>query len=366
MKTNGFLLLERGKKMKNLEKLKIVLAGMIILVLCIGIGFKIYKEKMSKNADIHVNLSLEDKVMDNTIWCGTFNLLWNDLKDLAGQDIVFSPQLEIVNRLNKGTFTTKELNENSYYKVVDTPSLDLKKKIENELQEKFKETSDILNDFSWGNYNEKDYFLYTMLKKEFEFENEFTELKNGTFNNTKNVQYFGIDASTKEFVRKQVEVLYYKDTNHFAIKLKTKGDDEIILTRGNDKTSFKEIYDAILKENEDYQGNKSFGENDTLKIPNLNFKVKKEFTELEHKEFTFANGENYFIDKALQTIQLELNKKGGKVKSEAGMDVKNCGLKDSENSRHFHLDHTFTLFLKEKESNLPYLAIQIEDINQFR
>lgn len=352
--------------MKNLEKLKIVLAGMIILVLCIGIGFKTYKEKIPKNADIHVNLSLEDKVIDNTIWCGTFNLLWNDLKGLAGQDIVFSPQLEIVNHLNKGTFTTKELNENSYYKIVDRPSLDLKKKIENELQEKFKETSDILNDFSWGNYNEKDYFLYTMLKKEFAFENEFTELKNGTFNNTKDVQYFGIDASTKEIVRKQVEVLYYKDANHFAIKLKTKSDDEIILTRGNDKTSFKEIYDAILKENEDYQGNKTFGENDTLKIPNLNFKVKKEFIELENKEFTFANGENYFIGKVLQTIQLELNKKGGKVKSEAGMDVKNCGLKDSENSRHFHLDHTFTLFLKEKESHLPYLAIQIEDINQFK
>lgn len=158
----------------------------------------------------------------------------------------------------------------------------------------------------------------------------------------------------------------FASTNHFAIKLKTKGDDEIILTRGNDQTSFKEIYYAILKENEDYQGNKTFGENDTLKIPNLNFKVKKEFTELENKAFIFANGENYFIDKALQTIQLELNKKGGKVKSEAGMDVKNFSLKDSENPRHFHFDNTFTLFLKEKESNLPYLAIQIEDINSFK
>ena len=204
-----------------------------------------------------------------------------------------------------------------------------------------------------------------MLKKEFEFEEEFTELKKDTFKDTKNIDYFGIDSTTKDSVRNQVEVLYYKDQDYFAIKLNTKTEDEIILTRGITETSFQGIYNSLLEESKSYKGSKTFGEEDTLKIPNLNFKVKKQFTELENKELTFTNGKKYYIDKALQTIQFELNKKGGKVKSEAGMGLQKSSLKDSENPRYFHFDNTFTLFLKEKEKNLPYLAIQIDDINKF-
>lgn len=347
------------------NKIKIGLAGLMVLAFSIGIGLKVTTEKNKENADLNVILSLEDKIVDNSIWCGTFNLIWNDLKELAGKDITFPQQLEMVSNLNKGTFTTKELNENSYYKVVDTPSLDLKKKIEKEIKEKFNESSDILDDFDWENYTSNDYFLYAMLKKEFEFESEFTELKKDRFKNVKNIKYFGIDANTEESVRNQVEVLYYKDQDHFAIKLKTKSEEEIILTKGRNETSFKEIYDSILKENENYSGSKTFGETDTLKIPNLNFKVKKEFIELENKEFSFANGEKYYIDKALQTIQLELNQKGGKVKSEAGMGVLNFSSTGEANPRHFDFDDTFVLFLKEKENSLPYLAIQVGDIKQF-
>ena len=62
-------------------------------------------------------LSLEDEIQNDTIWCGTFQLIWNDLKnDLAKQDIVFTPQLEVVENLNKETFTVKDISEEYYYK----------------------------------------------------------------------------------------------------------------------------------------------------------------------------------------------------------------------------------------------------------
>ena len=33
-------------------------------------------------------LTLEDEIQNDSIWCGTFQLIWNDLKnDLAKQDI---------------------------------------------------------------------------------------------------------------------------------------------------------------------------------------------------------------------------------------------------------------------------------------
>ena len=95
-------------------------------------------------------LSLDDKIQENTIWCGTFQLIWNDLKnDLAKQDIVFDPQLKVIENLNKETFTVNDLSDKYFYKKIGTPSIALKKEIEKAIKEKFNEKSDILDDFQW-------------------------------------------------------------------------------------------------------------------------------------------------------------------------------------------------------------------------
>ena len=166
----------------------IVLALIIILiVMFVALYFyeidKVRSETEGKHSssvisNFNVVPSLEDEITENTTWCGTFNLIWNDLKnDIAKQDIVFENQPEIVNNLNKGTFNTSYLSDKSYYKVYGTPSIELKQRIENAIKEKFNETSDILNDFDWENRGPRDYFLYAMLKKEFEFPKVFTKLK---------------------------------------------------------------------------------------------------------------------------------------------------------------------------------------------
>ena len=113
------------------NKIKTILTGIIAILLLVAIT---YKEKIVKNeyqnTDLNIVLSLEDEINKNSVWCGTFNLIWNDLKkDLVKQDIVFSPQLEMVKHLNKGTFTEKELKEKDYYKVIVKPTFSLKKQI---------------------------------------------------------------------------------------------------------------------------------------------------------------------------------------------------------------------------------------------
>ncbi len=317
------------------------------------------------NNDINIVLSLEDKITENTAWCGTFNLIWNDLKNnLAKQDIEFTPQLETVKNLNKGTFNTSHLSKDSYYKTYGVPSLALKQEIEKAIKEKFDETSDILDSFDWENHGPEDYFLYAMLKKQFEFPNVFTELEDGKFGNYENVKYFGIDASTEEAVRNQVEVLYYNSKNDFAVKLLTKQNDEVIITRGSQKETFKEIYEEVEQKDEKYEGNHNFEKIDTLKVPNIKFDLKKEIEELENKQFEFANKEVYHIGKALQTIQFELDKKGGKIKSEAGMMVDKAAIMLPEEPREFSIDDTFTMFLKEEGKDLPYFATKIANITK--
>ena len=239
--------------MKKRILIGVIAIVIIVSVVCVSVSFlnlQNIKDNVN-NANISIVTSLEDKIGDNAAWCGTFNLIWNDLKnDLAKQDIKFAENSDAVDNLNKGTFTTNELSESSYYKTYGTPTLELKAEIEKAIKEKFNETSDILDSFNWEGHTEKDYFLYSMLKKEFEYAKEFDKLDNGTFEKYNNVRYFGINGRTKDQVREQVEVLYYNSEDDFALKIQTKSDDEIIVSVGNKEDSFLDIYNNIMSERE--------------------------------------------------------------------------------------------------------------------
>lgn len=344
------------------------------------LGFEVYNdvvesiegEDNSKIEDssgkISTVLTLEDEIQADTIWCGTFQLIWNDLKnDLAKQDIVFSPQLEVVENLNKETFTIDDISEESYYKKIGTPSIELKEEIENAIKEKFNETSSILDDFDWENARPEDYFLYVMLKKEFEFETEFEEVENGKFGEYDDIEFFGIETDETGSLRSQVQVLYYDSKDNFAIKLKTKQNDEVILCKNPEGNTFNEIYQNILTKQSEYDGEEYLQEGELLKIPNIKIDEKNEITEVENKSFLFSNGDEYKISKALQTIEFELDRKGGRITSEAGMMVQKQSIEfEPEEKREFFIDNTFAIFLVEEEKDTPYFAGFINDITKFQ
>ena len=313
-------------------------------------------------------LSLEDEIQNDTIWCGTLQLIWNDLKnDLAKQDIVFTPQLKVAENLNKETFTTDDISEEYYYKKIGTPSLTLKQEIEKGIKDKFNEKSDILDDFEWEGRDPKDYFLYVMLKKEFQFEKAFEELANGAFGDYNDVEYFGIESDDMDELNRQVYVLYYNSKDDFAIKLLTEQEDEVILCKNPEGKTFNEIYKNIMKEEEKYTGHKYIQDGELLKVPNITLKEKNEFKEIQEKTFYFSNGDSYEIEKAIQTIEFELDREGGRIKSEAGMMVMfESAMIETVEKREFFIDNTFAIFLIEEGKNTPYFAGKINDITKFQ
>ena len=313
--------------------------------------------------NLEIVTSLEDTISDNSAWCGTFNLIWNDLKEVyAKQDIDFGIPSDIVDHLNKGTFTIEQLSEDSYYKNHGIPTLELKAEIEKAIKDKFDEESDILDELEW-NGSPHYRILYCMLKKEFKFPKVFTKLAEGTFGANQTATYFGIDSSTKEDVRNQVKVLYYNSENDFAVKLLTKQNDEVILTVGRDENNFLDIYNGILSEAENYEGSYAFKEMDQLKIPHIKFDLKEDIDEVIGKPFLFADGSEWVIYKALQTIQFELDEEGGKIKSEAAIAMRDNAVVIMDEPRNFYVDETFTIFLIEEGRELPYFAAKISDIN---
>lgn len=332
-----------------------------------------------KVKNVQIVPTMQDSISEDAAWCATFQLVWNDMKnEVVKQDIVYTPQLEIAKHLNQEEFTEDMLSEEYYYKVYGLKTLELKEKIEKGIQEKFNETSDILEDFDWSedalDHSEdtkaRRYFFYTMLRRDFEFPKEFTELVKASFaGKYEDVEYFGIEKDTEEVVREQVKVLFYKNTEEYAVLLNTKTGDEVVLYRTKEGDNFQEIYERMLKEEEEYQGLKVFEGTDTLKVPNLKIGEKKVYEEFEGKEFPTADPSYPVAEimKAIQTVEFELNKKGGSIKSESGIDmIMKNSLPIAREPRNFNFDDTFTIFLREKGKEKPYFAAKISDITKFQ
>lgn len=371
--------------MKNKKLLiSIIIIAILIIILLtlilISKNRKIRATDLEKTNEITVVPTMNDEITADSSWCGTFQLVWNDMKnEVVKQDVIFTPQLKIVDNLNKEDFDESMLSEEYYYKIYGLKTLNLKRKIENGIKEKFNQTSEILNDFDWtdnglDNPNDtsyKRYFFYTMLYRKFEFLQEFDKLKNDKFGNEyENVKYFGIDKNTKNSIGNQMKVLYYYSKDDFAVLINTKTNDEVIFCKNPIGKTFNEIYLNMNEKTNKYNGSKSFKSIDEFKAPCLTFNEKKEYKELENKRFpindpVYNEGEIY---KAIQTIKLSLDEKGGEIKSEAAIDMMmTSGMSSKpEEPRYFYIDDTFTLFLREKGKSKPYFAGRIDDITKFQ
>ncbi len=356
----------------------------MVLLVCWIFWYFLLSNKTTRKSDwdLHVLTSIDDKVIGDSMWCGTFQLVWNDMiNEVVKQDVEFSPQLKIVKNLNKQSFTNRQLSPNSYYSKFWLLTLDLKEKIENWIKEKFNEASDILNQLDWSNVpqsddyyswkNVKRYWFYAMLKKTFQFENVFDQLDNWKFAEKYfNIKYFWIKWGSDSSLYKQVYVYYYNSENDFAVALKTKEWEDVILARWIKWNSFVDVYNNILKYREKYGWKHNFTSDDYLKVPELKVKTLTEFSELENKDFYADNWDICSIDKALQTIELKLDKEWWEIKSEAliTMERTTSALYDfSEiDNRYFYFDKPYIMFLKEEDKDLPYFAAQISDITLFQ
>lgn len=338
------------------------------------LGFKVFdnvesvydKKELKETKGVEVVPTLSDKVSADTSWCPTFQLIWNDFKnDIVKEDIKFDEKSDILDNLNKEDFTTKDISDNYYYKIYGRKNLELKNKIETAIKEKFNQTSDILDQFDWssdaldsGEDVIDRYFLYSMLYREFEFNKKFDTF-NDKFKEIENVKYFGIIKDNDE-IRGQIKVYYYNDENDFAIKLITKNNDEVIVIKNPKGETFEEIYNNIKgKETTD------FNSDDNFMMPKIDFNVLREYNELENKKIETVDG-IYTIEKAIQSIKFSLDEKGGKVKSEAGMDVKFETTASDKKNRNFYVDDTFALLLKESNKEKPYFALRVDDISKFQ
>lgn len=351
--------------------------SMLFLILTIFIAFQSYsfachKKKVKAIETIETKDTVDTKIdrelafvpvnetKGNRIWVGTFQLIWNDLVD----DIIKAPvefidyKSPLAESLNKKGFMTSDISDDSYYKKYGYMTPELKKEIEKNLKEKLNEKSDILDTLDWNPLN---FLLYAMLKKDFEYPYEFEILKNKKFMN-EDIKAFGLYRDAKYELRRNVRVLFYNGKDDFAVKLITKGNDEVILYSTNNNLTLEENYKILNKKTENYKGDRAFLDEDSLMVPNINFNALYKYDEFKGKRI---KNSDFMIDTAIQTVKFKLDNKGGSLKSEAAIVLTTCALPEEKEYRDFIFNKPFILFLKEKDKNVPYFIAEFKNAELF-
>lgn len=269
----------------------------------------------------------------------------------------------LVDELNKRTFTKDMLSEEDYYIKVGQTSPKLKEEIKKELAQKFNiSTSNVLDEIDFENDTNAimGYTVYSMLIKNFEFLVPFDKLGGFRFNDNEGyVEYFGINNASDESLNQNVEVLFYNNQNDFAVKLKTKENEELILYMNETYTSFNDMYNEIEEKSEKYLGDKTFNQSDELKVPYINVDTIINYDELCGK--IIKDTDQMYISNAIQNVKFILNEKGGNLVSEAAVVSEYNSL--AENARFFNFTKPFVLFMKEENKSKPYFSLKVDNVN---
>lgn len=351
-------LIHRGKKelrktliKKGFDEMNKV-SKVVVIILCIvlisGVAYAatvIYNNYIKNNTNHKVTMNPTyqttiNKNTKNNLWIGTLDLAWKDLEEKIGLNKIEleGEKPQIVNDLNESTFSKEMLDPNDYKINVERTVTD-------------------------------GYKIDATLKKELNFLeafDNFSDTYKWTFGDNKKeyIKYFGINNASLEKMNQNVEVLFYNPigngnllSNDFAVKLKTKEGDEIILYRTNDKKSFDEYFEDIKLKTNQYKGSTQFSEDDELRIPYIRINGMISYNELYGKEIKNSNG--LYIYDVIQNVNFSLNEKGCNLSSKASMVSEYMG--EGNDTKFCYFNDTFILFMKEKDSNRPYFALKVDN-----
>ena len=339
------ILIKKGFDDMN-KSLKVLLIVILVGTLLSGVvyaGAVIYNNyiKNNRNHNISMNPSYQSTIDENIInnlWVGTLDIAWKELESQLEMDKIDlqDGNLPVVDDLNSSTFTKDMLDSNDYSISVERTET-------------------------------QGYKIDTSLNKELNFAipfDNFSDMYEWKFGDSEEIiKYFGINNASSEEMNKNVEILFFNRENensarsdNFAIKLKTKEGDEIILYRTNENKNFDEYYKDIQNKASSYTESKEFLEGDELRIPFVRVNGMIAHNELYGK---FIKDTNMYFADVIQNVNFNLNDKGCNLSSEVTLVTEVTGI--GMEPRFCYFDDQFVIFMKEANSDQPYFALKVDN-----
>jgi hypothetical protein len=308
----------------------------------------------------------------SAIWCASFQLAWDRLKnDVAKGPVKIENAQAVADRLNAAEFPEKSLDLESYYAAAGLAKDGIVKKILDDMARRFPEgPTPELREATEG------VVAYGYLKAGVNypipyFDNdeafEFTDSEG----NSTCVKSFGIrkkDDDAYRSMRQQVSVLHVAraaSTNRSLYEFildpcKTSQPYQIVLARVERKATLAETIADVEKRIKDAPAELPYQQlhlTDKLLVPTMHWNIAHRFKELEGKDKMLLNPSltGLYIDTALQTINSRLDRGGAEVASEAKILAKSGGW------RHFEFNHPFLIVMKKRGESQPFFVMWVDN-----
>jgi hypothetical protein len=293
----------------------------------------------------------------NVLWCGTFQLAWDQFKTLVGPMDIPAAH-EAVCRLNNARMDPADLPKGSYYAAAGRVKDGIIQKIRADMKAKFPHVEPNL-----GPNDSAIALAYSYLAANVKFHNSYFDREGGdeftdSSGNKTRVSSFGMykqaDAGVNSRLAEQIDVLYTgggkeNEPAEYVLDLdKNSNPSQLILACVEPKDTLAATWqDVRRKIDKALEAPRRFTEGDRLDVPNLNYEAQHNFKELEE------NGRY----SAGQSINFRLDKSGATLVSEAHFMVNQSIIM----GRNFSFTRPFLIVMRKRGASEPYFVMWVDN-----
>jgi len=311
----------------------------------------------------------------NVIWCSSFQLAWNEMKNsVIEEPIKLIDAEELANKMNNASQTKKDIEKDSYYVASGFIADGIVEQIKKEMKQQFPEANppsfediatvrEAVLAYSYLNANVKFKYPYRQGRHEFIF--------TSSDGNKTNVEYFGAWECWRPIyqdIQKQVQILYtYSDPNtdphgveleEFAIDLCRYSEPyRIVVAVVEKKDTLQNTFDYVSYKIAEYQKTDplcKFDKTDEVFLPEMFWKIDHRFEELIGKLLDNENYKGWPIIEALQQIKFSLDRSGAFLESQSVLAI--AGI-----PRAFVFDEPFLIYMKKRDAENPFFVMWVDN-----
>lgn len=300
----------------------------------------------------------------NVIWCGTFQLAWNELCSLAGGEVHMTNEAAVVAQLNSRSLGAKDLDESTYIAAAalacDTATDNLRR----QLAKKFKGAMNVELINAKETLPTNSIVLYAALFAQLPFERAFGTIQDSpTFKNVE-VAAFGIDLplihKSEQLIGAQIKIFDKRSGDDFIVELKTKRDNhQLFLAKIPPEPTLDATVQTVLTRIS-RAAPTPFPKGGRFVVPVIDFDLLKDYPEVANRPLSAKNPilAGNPILRAQQSVRFKLDKYGAVLKSEAAICATLCKMETSNN---LIFDRPFLVLLKLTASDKPYFAMWVDN-----
>ena len=312
----------------------------------------------------------------NVIWCSSFQLAWNQMKDdVIGEPIQVVGAEELAARLNSAEQSSADLESRSFYAAAGRVKEGIINKIQKDMAAQFPSHS--VPDFSYIAAYPEGLLAYSYLIANVPFKYPYRQVRNDFIftdsNGVKtNVGAFGIWGHETQYkrIREQAEILYiHEDRNEhnpehrykeFAVDLcKHSKPYQVVAAVVEPKDSLAHTLSYIrnqiadFKQTDNHEKMRFLGSVDVLIAPEMFWQIDHRFDELIGKMVSNANPPMPIIE-AKQMIKFKLDRYGAILESEAQIAFSGSPIC-------LRFNRPFLVYMKKRDGEQPFFVMWVDN-----